>query len=84
MIFHVDCTSLSQAKDLHSTLAQLLDFPQWYGNNLDALYDCLTELPSPVMLHLTHWDTAKPWASGFENVLADAQDANPSLTVIFD
>ena len=29
---------------LHDTLAAALDFPDWYGRNLDALYDCLTDL----------------------------------------
>ena len=29
---------------LHRLLAEQLDFPDWYGGNLDALYDCLTDL----------------------------------------
>lgn len=29
---------------LHSTLAGAMDFPDWYGRNLDALYDCLTDM----------------------------------------
>lgn len=29
---------------LHDTLAAALDFPDWYGRNLDALHDCLTDL----------------------------------------
>lgn len=28
--------------DLHNELAQKLDFPDFYGQNLDALWDCLT------------------------------------------
>ena len=31
-------------EDLHRKLAEGLDFPEWYGGNLDALYDCLTDL----------------------------------------
>lgn len=27
----------------HRYLAEMLAFPDYYGNNLDALYDCLTE-----------------------------------------
>jgi RNAse (barnase) inhibitor barstar len=27
------------------TIAQALSFPAWFGANLDALYDCLTDLP---------------------------------------
>ena len=28
----------------HSHLAERLDLPVWYGRNLDALYDLLTEI----------------------------------------
>ena len=28
----------------HDHLAQRLALPEWYGRNLDALYDCLTEI----------------------------------------
>ncbi len=33
---------------LHSYLKKQLGFPDHYGKNLDALYDCLTELSEPV------------------------------------
>lgn len=29
---------------LHACLAKSLHFPAWYGGNLDALFDCLTDL----------------------------------------
>jgi len=32
------------AADAHRALAAALDFPAHYGNNLDALHDCLTDL----------------------------------------
>ncbi|MBR6023789.1 MAG: barstar family protein [Methanobrevibacter sp.] len=32
------------AKDGHKYLKKALDFPDYYGENLDALYDCLCEL----------------------------------------
>jgi ribonuclease inhibitor len=30
-------------KDLHSQLALALEFPSYYGKNLDALWDCLSD-----------------------------------------
>jgi len=32
---------------LHRALREQLGFPDWYGNNLDALYDLLTTAPEP-------------------------------------
>ena len=36
---------LDSREALHAAIAAQLDFPAWYGNNLDALCDLLTETP---------------------------------------
>ena len=40
----LDGENILNKEMLHDTLAAALDFPDWYGRNLDALYDCLTDL----------------------------------------
>ena len=40
----INCEELMQKKQAHQYLAKLLEFPDYYGKNLDALFDCLTEL----------------------------------------
>ena len=40
----LNCEKLLERKQAHLYLAQMLDFPDYYGKNLDALYDCLTEI----------------------------------------
>lgn len=37
-------------KDGHDYLMKALDFPDYYGKNLDALYDCLTEIECEIEL----------------------------------
>ena len=37
-------------KDGHDYLMKALDFPDYYGKNLDALYDCLTEISCEIEL----------------------------------
>ncbi len=37
---------------LHSLLAEQLDFPDYYGGNLDALYDLLTAATSPITIFI--------------------------------
>lgn len=34
----------------HDYLAEELNFPDYYGKNLDALYDCLCEIEADVVL----------------------------------
>ena len=38
------CKNLAHREQAHQYLAHILDFPDYYGKNLDALFDCLTEL----------------------------------------
>lgn len=40
----IDEEQFESAADVHAYLAKHLDFPDYYGNNLDALNDCLGDL----------------------------------------
>lgn len=53
----IDCTKIHTKEDLHRVFQERLSFPEWYGNNLDALYDCLTEISGKV--RLLDWETAE-------------------------
>lgn len=50
MRFVLDVSACETAEDLHRALAEGLRFPAWYGGNLDALHDCLTDLNEPTEL----------------------------------
>ena len=81
MIICVDCAGIEDAATLHSLLAEALTLPDWYGHNLDALYDCLTELEDAVQLVLVNWDDGAAFAEGFAGVFEDAQSDNPDFSV---
>lgn len=40
----LDGNRLSDAAQVHDYLKESFNFPEYYGKNLDALYDCLTDL----------------------------------------
>lgn len=43
-VVKVDSASWRSLADLHRDIAQVLDFPDYYGSNLDALNDCLGDV----------------------------------------
>ena len=40
----LDGNILADATQVHDYLKEMLEFPEYYGKNLDALHDCLTDL----------------------------------------
>ena len=64
---------------LHDTLSTALRLPEWYGRNLDALYDCLTDCDPP--RHLTLRNRAvlekTPFGRRLLRVLTDAARNDP-------
>lgn len=72
----IDCVGLDK-HGLHRAFREALTFPQWYGNNLDALYDCLTEISEPTHLVIQNL----PPIPGFRETLEDSAKDNECLSV---
>lgn len=77
----LDCEKLLSRKQAHLYLAEKLDFPDYYGKNLDALYDCLTELGEcTIVLEGTdNLRGSEGYGTKVLKVLREAADANPGL-----
>ena len=39
----LDALCLTEKKEAHLYLQKQFSFPEYYGNNLDSLFDCLTD-----------------------------------------
>lgn len=70
---------------LHTYLAKKLAFPSYYGKNLDALHDCLTERSTPLHITVTYAERLKEHLGDYGEtliqVLQDAAEENELLTV---
>ena len=51
--FEIDFEAGPTREAAHELIASVLSFPCYYGKNLDALYDCLREIP-PCTIRLRH------------------------------
>ena len=84
----LDGEKIRSRDDLHKQMAAVLDFPEWYGGNLDALYDCLTDLMEEVNIHILHMSALKTtlgeYAERLLSVLKDAETLNLNIQVIID
>ena len=80
----IDCGTIRTKEAFHAALSQALHFPAWYGGNLDALHDALTEIDEDIQLTLLHFDDMKNCRRGFLRVFTDAVEENLHLTVNFE
>ena len=44
-VIEINAADCANENALFKKLAQAFSFPAWFGHNLDALYDCLSDLP---------------------------------------
>lgn len=79
MLVLCDFSRLETAERVYDYLAEELRFPAWFGRNLDALHDCLTDIGAPTRLVLT--GAAAPCGRQFLPVIKDAAKQNRYLTV---
>lgn len=77
----LDCKKLRTRVRGHKYLAKTLEFPDYYGNNLDALYDCLTELGQCTVV-LKNADILRDsdcYGTKILRVIEDAANSNPNI-----
>ncbi|MBE6847098.1 MAG: barnase inhibitor [Ruminococcus sp.] len=74
------CERIHTKEDLHEILQTALSLPGYYGRNLDALFDCLTDLAKPVHLVLCDFPRLQAaigeYASALTAVLERAAEEN--------
>ena len=77
----IDGAAMLSRADAHAELARALELPEYYGANLDALYDCASTMDAE--LALVHpapmLDALKVYGCRLLQTLFDAADSNPGF-----
>ena len=88
MRFILNGGSIHSREALHQALAAGLHLPEWYGGNLDALHDCLSQPGIENTLVIRSGAALKAalggYAAAFRRVLADCAAENPQFSVVWD
>ena len=82
--YFINFSTVNDRASLHAKLKACLGLPDWYGANLDALYDCLTEL-SPCVISLAGLRWLEPlgaYGKKLLQVFRDAEADSGNLTVV--
>jgi len=86
--YFIDLSGVSDRDGFHRRLQESIPVPDWYGNNLDALYDVLTEMPEPVQIRILGWQElaeAEPlYFDRVRRVFRDAHRETPGLDTVFE
>ncbi|MBQ9539381.1 MAG: barstar family protein [Treponema sp.] len=86
--YTVDLSQVTDKESLHEQLVQSLPLPEYYGRNLDALYDCLRDAHETWNITFTGCAHAEAVLAGyflaFKETLEDVQEASDSVHSKFE
>lgn len=86
--YTVDLSGAADREALHARLKEYLPLPPWYGGNLDALYDVLTDLEEPLYIRFIGWEDLKShipdYFDSFTRAVRDAQEEAEGLFCFFE
>ena len=88
MRYEIDLSRIEDREGLFALLRRTLPLPEWCGNNLDALFDVLTEGGEPMELCVRNAAAApeemRAYIADLRRMLEDAQAKREGFSVIWE
>ncbi len=82
----LELKKMTSVAGLHQHLYKLLALPKYYGCNLDALHDCLTEIAEEMEIIIPKEVATEKYlgeyGEGLIQVFEDSAEENPCLKII--
>ena len=78
----LDALRLQRKDEAHKYLREALNFPEYYGGNLDALHDCLTELDDVSVEFVNADKVSGGYFARVMGVFRDSAEENPGLKIL--
>lgn len=76
-----DGAELRYPQQIQEALAERMEFPYWYGRNLDALYDCLGDVCEETEIVLRNWEN-EGYQGAVLRVMRDIAEENDHLHIV--
>lgn len=82
--YSLDCARLTDRAAAHAYLQSVLPLPDYYGRNLDALHDCLLELPpcTVTLQNVSSLENADWYSRALLTVFRDAAQERSDIQLI--
>ncbi|MBE6754546.1 MAG: hypothetical protein E7559_09420 [Ruminococcaceae bacterium] len=81
----LDFSGISSRKELHAYIKEAFRFPEYYGSNLDALHDCLSEISEPTEVTIygkqALLDTFDQYGDTLLQVMRSTAHENPHFSI---
>ena len=81
----IDGRSIGDMRDIHEAFRRELVFPDYYGNNLDALHDCLSDVHEELEIYIENealLEEKLPTKAGrLLKLLTELADKKPNIKI---